>query len=1425
MRGERGAAADDHRPRRAGLGLRDRLRDVRRVVERLRRPCQELRALWAHRSVRADPRRVVRRHVWFVRASWLIMAATVLSYLDQLFNPAERQAVRSLLDRLDGADRHGAIALFGSLFLEWASRVRGNRHLEVKAVRRAFSFGSAALSLLALCCAGVAAGAATAGVCALRRARARRRPARVAAAPLEVELGAADAWESAPRPESSPNRVCHTRLLGVPLRFAPCAVCAITFLASLLIYFTSADDFFFLFVAFGQVVETGSFRSCGPVAFFCVFYCTFEAAAALRQARHDAELNLSTCTVVRGGATRRVRWHEVALGARVRLTGGETPPCDLLVARVHGALRASEKDLTGESKPVAKQVVSALGAGEWPARVRARLVPADDAVDLHVDGGVARLDASHQLFRGTTVVLSPTDAAAPFVEGVAVRVAHECKMYRECAAASQPLSILYERMKRIGLTLVVLLLLLSYDNTLAVFATANSGGKSFGKVFFGQLIYLNTLVPMSVKQLVMVACSVQAVVWFAASGTPVNHWQAVARLGEVATEGAAAVLTDKTGTLTCNRMRTHVVVRRLRAADACTTWAVFTDRRPDRQLGSEGPAAEPPDARAAAGGGAAVGARGMNGAGADAPSGGAGRRASITLLPDEPFPDHVAERDDDPFRACCFTWAAVTGELPAGRREKAAVGEAEEASFLCRVPGELLTNAPDGMGGAEVAFALRHHGGGSGSPSRTEHHVPIIALLPLSKRLRAKGALVAGRLGDGLPRGGAARAIDIGGACTLVAQGAGSFFKAAHAPNREVVDLLEGSTTTGMLARSFAWRGAVRIWFHGERELSAAEAEAAVRAMRSAACEAEREAALEALYRGTVITQASAMEDPYQTEVPQCISLLREEGYRLMMVTGDSDSAAEGIAYATGLALRGERPLVRVSAETADELLECVRMLMPSAPLGEFCYLFGASSAATLQRAAATADAAHAGDDPAGPLATRAFGALRRRAIGPAAGAPSISSPGSPSAVEEAKARALVDGVAQLFSTGAHTAVWAQIPVDQKPFIAHFVQRHARLRVLSIGDGVNDVGMLRTSHASVGIRGAESLLAARAAMFRADEWRALSPMLLRQAPRAMALLATTMKWVYYKHAMTACALEAWMVHHNYATWRDPTDPIYAVFFNTVVFLSALAYATQDTVADPSTLRRKDLFHVSSISRWWLSGAVHGFLIGSALVLFFGPAGAATLAPTPRPLLDGEAGLGPTVEERRELGVRLLCVQAIVLSARLAAATNAWIRPRDVGATASNGCGAPSPSALRRSASAEPLLADADADVDLESCPPDEVDDEAVAAWTCLLQWPLRACHTRVGHFVPCLAFTAFLTRWTRVPTLPVALVGAALAALCALSDALVFPRVGPLRYSAGIALSAALKPARMILFRRRAQVVAVLGADGANPLSVHVKST
>jgi len=125
-----------------------------------------------------------------------------------------------------------------------------------------------------------------------------------------------DAWAtSAVAGEREPNRVCNTKALALKLPLRPWLVCSIKFLASLLIYFSQPDDFFFLFVAFGQIVETGSFRSCGPVAFFCMLFCAIEALAAFHQATHDTELNERTCLVVApDGATERVPWSQVGLG-------------------------------------------------------------------------------------------------------------------------------------------------------------------------------------------------------------------------------------------------------------------------------------------------------------------------------------------------------------------------------------------------------------------------------------------------------------------------------------------------------------------------------------------------------------------------------------------------------------------------------------------------------------------------------------------------------------------------------------------------------------------------------------------------------------------------------------------------------------------------------------------------------------------------------------------------------------------------------------------------------------------------------------------------------------------------------------------------------------------------------------------------------
>ena len=366
---------------------------------------------------------------------------------------------------------------FGGVFFGWASRFYENRRFELAFIQQP----DGRIAVLSQ----VAALAVLGGVLWLllqlqqwlrhrlaKYANQLRHPSNVIEVPLNFCWSEADSSS-----HSFPNRVCNTRVLCFELPLKPARVCLVKFLASLVLYFGSPDDFFFLFVAFGQVMETGSFRSCGPVMFFCAMFCTFEAIAALRQARQDSELNSRTCTVLHGTTVERVLWSRVQLGCRIRLLSGETPPCDLLISHVHGSLRAREKDLTGESKPVVKQnEIAGLESGQ------VRVLPGNDEMQLSADA--RRLGASAQLFRGTTITLSSTDSSQPFVEGVAVRLGHQCKMHRECAVATQRPSLHLERMSLYGMVLVTVLLLFCYDNTLTVFSSGNSHGRSFAKVFF-----------------------------------------------------------------------------------------------------------------------------------------------------------------------------------------------------------------------------------------------------------------------------------------------------------------------------------------------------------------------------------------------------------------------------------------------------------------------------------------------------------------------------------------------------------------------------------------------------------------------------------------------------------------------------------------------------------------------------------------------------------------------------------------------------------------------------------------------------------------------------------------------------------------------------------------------------------------------------
>lgn len=215
----------------------------------------------------------------------------------------------------------------------------------------------------------------------------------------------------------------------------------------------------------------------------------------------------------------------------------------------------------------------------------------------------------------------------------------------------------------------------------------------------------------------------------------------------------------------------QVVARRVASRGGGCTWETYSDRQPlgeasafrspsaspireaERPSPSRNNLPPPGGARASV-----------------SPSG--GDRLCLSML--RPFPSAAGPELPQTAREAYASWMATTGEI--GQEE---VGEAEEASFVARLPGRLVSNVPDGQGGSNVVFTLDADGAAGGA---RECHIRVVQLLPLSGRLRAKGSVVLGPLVSRWPTaGGVGSGRSVAGppeesVYTIVAQGAGSFF-------------------------------------------------------------------------------------------------------------------------------------------------------------------------------------------------------------------------------------------------------------------------------------------------------------------------------------------------------------------------------------------------------------------------------------------------------------------------------------------------------------------------------------------------------------------------------------------------------------------------------------------------------------------------
>ena len=226
-------------------------------------------------------------------------------------------------------------------------------------------------------------------------------------------------------------------------------------------------------------------------------------------------------TVVRSGRVIRIPAREVVPGDLVQLEAGQVVPADLRLVEVAG-LRLDESPLTGESVPVEKDTAP-LPAGELTVA-----------------------EMRNAAFKGTTVTygrgVGVAVATGPFTEiGRIARLIDEAEVLR---------TPLQKRLARVGRNLAAVALAICA----VVFAAGIARGEGVLVMFLTSVSLAVAAVPEALPAMVTISLALGARRMVKANAL-IRRLPAVETLGSV-----TYICTDKTGTLTLNRMQVERLV-------------------------------------------------------------------------------------------------------------------------------------------------------------------------------------------------------------------------------------------------------------------------------------------------------------------------------------------------------------------------------------------------------------------------------------------------------------------------------------------------------------------------------------------------------------------------------------------------------------------------------------------------------------------------------------------------------------------------------------------------------------------------------------------------------------------------------------------------------------------------------------------------
>ncbi|XP_075885168.1 phospholipid-transporting ATPase ID-like [Nelusetta ayraudi] len=292
----------------------------------------------------------------------------------------------------------------------------------------------------------------------------------------------------------------------------------------------------------------------------------------------------------------------------------------------------------------------------------------------------------------------------------------------------------------------------------------------------------------------------------------------------------------------------------------------------------------------------------------------------------------------------------------------------------------------------------------------------------------------------------------------------------------------------------------------------------------------EREEKLDKLYEeiesDLLLLGATAVEDKLQDGVPQTIEQLAKADIKIWVLTGDKQETAENIGYSCNM-LRDEMDdIFIVAASTSEDVGEELRKARKKMSPG-------------------SSDEPKISKSRSGLLWLQEIQTVEEEKVDGQYGL-IINGHSLALALEEP------DLQLELLRTACmcQTVICCRVTPLQKAQVVQLVKKYKQAVTLAIGDGANDVSMIKAAHIGVGISGQEGMQAVLSSDFSFAQFRYLQRLLLVHGRWSYSRMCSFLRYFFFKN-FTFTMVHFWYAFFCGFSAQTVYDEWFITMYNTV----------------------------------------------------------------------------------------------------------------------------------------------------------------------------------------------------------------------------------------------------------------------------------